>query len=276
MRRWLLRWLYLCGLLLGGSWCLAEDTLPIARENHLADLAGQFRSGPYAEEVVELGDSDPFFGLRLRQRTATPQGGILILHDQGHNPNWPNGVRQSRRFLPEKGWNTLSISLPFIPEGEDEPSDETAEAVLDRIALGQRRLNQEGQFNIVLLGFGDGAYWAARYLAERLQPDDDIGYALLMVDVNPNRRGLPGYISALSMPILDLVQSDEDWILYQAQSRQAEAARNKKAQYSQILDAPNYHLIGSERADHTVRRLWGWLKKNAAGREGEINTQARM
>lgn len=269
--------------LFGGLYALAclvlsvgpavAEPLAEARRSHLEDLQAYYRNALRGEQVVQLGsETEPFPALRLRQRTATPQGGVLILHDQGQNPDWPAQVQQTRRFLPDKGWNTLSIALPTTTEPGSE-SDEFARRTIDRIALGQQRLNQEGMFNIVLIGFGDGAYWAARYMAERLQPEDDIGYALLMIDANPDRLDLPGHIGALDLPVLDLVHSDGDWARIQARERQAEAARNKLPKYRLILDAPAYSGANTDQPGRTVRRIWGWLKRNAAGREGEINTQ---
>lgn len=268
----LFRGLYLFCLALWAGSVVAEP-LAQAREDHLDDLQAYYRNALRGDQVVQLGaETDPFLGLRLQQRTATPQGGVLILHDQGHNPNWPVRVQQTRRFLPEKGWNTLSIALPTTTAPGEE-SDEFARRIMDRIALGQQRLNQEGLFNIVLIGFGDGAYWAARYMAERLRPDDEIGYSLLMIDASPDRTDLPGYVGALNLPVLDLIHSDSDWAQNQARERQAEAARNKLDNYSLILDAPAYTGTNTDRPGRTVRRIWGWLKRNAAGKEGEINTQ---
>ncbi|GGX43424.1 DUF3530 family protein [Saccharospirillum salsuginis] len=272
MKSRLFGWLYLGCLAVWATASVAEP-LAEARQDHLDDLQAHYRNALRGDQVVQLGtEADPFLGLRLQQRTATPQGGVLILHDQGHNPNWPVRVQQTRHFLPDKGWNTLSIALPTTTAPGRE-SDEFARRMMDRIALGQQRLNQEGLFNIVLISFGDGAYWAARYMAERLQPDDEIGYALLMIDANPDRTDLPGYIGALDLPVLDLVYSDTDWARDQARERQAEAARNKLPKYSLILDAPAYTGTNTDRPGRTVRRIWGWLKRNAAGKEGEINTQ---
>lgn len=244
-----------------------------ARQSHLNDLQTYYRNALRGDQVLQLGtEAAPVVALRLRQRTATPQGGVLILHDLGQNPNWPERVQQTRHLLPDKGWDTLSIAMPMTTAPGQE-SDEFAERTIDRIALGQQQLNREGLFNIALVGFGDGAYWAARYMAERLQPDDELGYALVMVDANPDRLDLPGFVGRLNMPVLDLLHAESDWAQTQARERQAEAARNKVEAYRLIFDAPAYSGANTDQPGRTVRRIWGWLKQNAAGREGEINTQ---
>lgn len=248
---------------------VSAEPLAAARQDHLDDLARHHRNALNGETVLEIdAGEDTFLALSLRQRTGTPQGGILILHDQGHNPDWPERLRQARLFLPDVGWDTLSIALP-MPYDQD--ADRVARQTLGRITAGLRRLNQQGQFNIVLLGYGDGAYWAARYMAERLQPDDEIGYALVMVATTPDRPDLPALLGRLDIPVLDLYFSNTPWARSNARKRQAEVARNKRREYTQILDPPVGSFHNATHPSRDTRRLWGWLRTNAAGREGDIN-----
>lgn len=260
----LLPWLLLT--VIAGT-ALAEP-IEEARKSHLQDLAGHYRNLQNGESVVELSSGDDnFIALAVRQRTATPQGGVLILHDQGHNPDWPHRLQQSRRFLPDVGWDTLSIAMPTTNGRSEEP---VAQQTLDRIAAGLQQLNRQGLFNIVLLGYGDGAYWAARYMAERLRPQDDIGYALVMVETTPDRADLPELLGRLTVPVLDLYFNPGPWARANARERKAEAARNKLQRYTQILDPPGGSFYSEAYPSRSTRRLWGWLRNNAAGREGDL------
>lgn len=248
---------------------LSAEPLVAARQGHLDDLVRHHRNALNGESAVEIdAGEETFLALSLRQRTGKPQGGILILHDQGHNPDWPERLRQARIFLPDVGWDTLSIALP-MPDNQDD--DRVAQQTLGRIAAGLRRLNRQGQFNIVLLGYGDGAYWAARYMAERLQPDEEVGYALVMVATTPDRPDLPALLGRLDIPVLDLYFNNTPWARSNARKRQAEAARNKRQEYTQILDPAAGSFHNETRPSRDTRRLWGWLRTNAAGREGDIN-----
>lgn len=257
----------LCALLLASTGLRAE-ALGQSRANHLNDLAQTMNRAQGADEVVILGEGDnAFLGLSLQQRTANPQGAVLILHDQGHNPTWPVLLQQARNYLPEVGWNTLSIALPLVGGFATD-----ADTTLNRIALGLQRLNQDGQFNLVILGYGEGAYWAARYLSERMQPDQDIGYGLMMVNAKTIEPDLPDLIGNLNIPILDWVSDDTPAALSAADNRQAEARRNQLARFTQIRDPAEASFYNQATPNRITRRLWGWLRTRMAGREGEVQT----
>lgn len=46
---------------------------------------------------------------------GSPQGGMLLLHDQGQHPDWPQIIGELRRAMPDKGWHTLSLALLGAP-----------------------------------------------------------------------------------------------------------------------------------------------------------------
>lgn len=266
-RRSLLLVFGLCALLVFSAGLRAE-ALGQARADHLNDLARALGNAQNGEQVVILGEGDnAFLGLSLQQRTANPQGAVLILHDQGHNPDWPVLLQQARNYLPNVGWNTLSIALPLVGGYATD-----ADATLDRIALGLQRLNQEGQFNLVILGYGEGAYWAARYLSERLTPDQDIGYGLMMVNAKTIEPDLPALIGNLNIAILDWVSEDSPAALRAADARRAEARRNQLERFTQIRDPQEASFYNQATPNRVTRRLWGWLRTRMAGREGEVQT----
>jgi hypothetical protein len=76
-------------------------------------------------EVIKFSDDEASIsGLYLPENTGKPQGGILILHDIDQHAHWPNTIGPLREYLPDYGWNTLSLffddyihtPLPKIPE----------------------------------------------------------------------------------------------------------------------------------------------------------------
>ena len=136
-----------------------------------------------------------------------------------------------------------------------------------RVNAGVQRLIQDGQQNLVLLGYGEGAYWAARYLSMAGAPPEDFGYALMMVDATPDRADLPDLVGQLQVPVLDLVFNDGNWARRNARERKAEAARNQLENYLLIEDAPDGTFLGEPNPSRTTRRLWGWLRSNARGQE---------
>lgn len=87
-------------------------------------------------EVIKFSDEESSIsGLYLPENTGRPQGGILILHDIDQHAHWPHTVSPLREYLPDYGWNTLSLffenyissPLPIIPETKlPSPMDEEA------------------------------------------------------------------------------------------------------------------------------------------------------
>lgn len=265
---------------------LHAAVLPTPRVWHAGDVQQQFINRLEGEQVVILTSSvEQFYGLQLEQRTGTPQGGVLILHDLGYSPDWPFLLRQTRNYLPEVGWTTLSIDLPtpreraigIIPPNADTETaaQQPAEAdwemrIMERIASGVANLNQAGLFNIVIVGYGDGAYWGARYLSERMSPEEENGYSLILVDADLTRPELATHIAELAIPTLDLYMNDSVYAHRRANERKAAAARVNHPNYQLVHDALRQGFYGSPSIDRTTRRVWGWLKTNAAGQEADL------
>lgn len=263
----------------------AQGQAPTPKLLKAQDLAAYYERALQGEQVLLLeNEKEQFYALTLQQETAEPQGGLLILHDKGQTADWPFLLKQARQFMPSVGWSTLSLDLPtpkddalgrLAPnEGTAEPdepeTDEQWQArVLERIATGIRQLNSDGLLNIAIVGYGDGGYWASRYLAERLSEPEEAGYALILVDVVTHQDEVPSYIAKLDIPILDLYMSNSDFAHRQAQQRLAAANRAKLANFTQIHDALRQQSYGAAAIDRSTRRIWGWLRNNAAG--GEVN-----
>lgn len=111
------------------SFCLAEASdagnalppralpdLPLSREqavNHHLTLLQ--RAG---ESLPLNAGNEIFYGLLLTERSGQPQGGVLILPDDGQHGHWPDVIAPLREYLPEYGWTTLSISLPDTPAAQ--------------------------------------------------------------------------------------------------------------------------------------------------------------
>ena len=281
--------LFLLGLLAAGSVALAESD-PMAALKRNQDLQTHYQNGLEGDQVIELSTpAERFYALTLEQETSTPEGGLLILHDAGQTPDWPFLLQQSRTYLPVVGWTTLSIPLPTpqrdatawqpldadaAPELVEESDAQWQERVLARIASGIQQLNEQGNLNIAILGYGDGAYWASRYLAEKMPPEEADGYALILWQVPLYRPEVAGYIGQLPIPILDLYMGDARALDRAAQKRKAAAARAKHPDYLQIHDADRQSFYGAPDINRSTRRIWGWLRNHAAGDEATMAGQA--
>ena len=70
-------------------------------------------------EVVQLvATDDAFNGLFIQETMGKPQGGVLLLHDNEQHGHWPTVTGPLREYLPEYGWSTLAIELPYEPPAQ--------------------------------------------------------------------------------------------------------------------------------------------------------------
>ena len=174
---------------------------------------------------------------------------------------------------------TATESAPAVESPPDATVDEaTQPADSDTISPEQRRqahvervmaridaaiafANQQQAREIVLLGHGSGAYWAARYLSER-QPDNVQN--LLMVAAE-----LPaGFSPPLDEMVAQLAVATGDFF-YKDQATERMAAL-KRLQASKRAKLPTYIQVSMKalpgnldiQQEQLYRRLRGWLKQH--------------
>lgn len=106
---------------------LPERVLPNLFKQREQDIKRYLISVQREDELVDLPSSgDGFSGYLLPERTGKPQGGVLILPDNGQHGHWPRVVGPLRDYLPDYGWATLTISLPDVPKTRLKRSEPTA------------------------------------------------------------------------------------------------------------------------------------------------------
>ncbi|KFJ92339.1 hypothetical protein JF55_06255 [Pseudomonas sp. 1-7] len=174
---------------------------------------------------------------------------------------------------------TITESAPAIESASDATVDEAAqpagsgaispeqrrqahvERVMARIDAAIAFANQQQAREIVLLGHGSGAYWAARYLSER-QPDNVQN--LLMVAAE-----LPaGFAPPLDEMVAQLAVATGDFF-YKDQATERMAAL-KRLQASKRAKLPTYIQVSMKalpgnldvQQEQLYRRLRGWLTQH--------------
>ena len=72
------------------------------------------------KQIVWLGSSEgrkggdiSFLALEIYEKAAESQGAVLFLHGVEQHPNWPQVIKPLRTILPDDGWYTLSVMLPY-------------------------------------------------------------------------------------------------------------------------------------------------------------------
>lgn len=167
--------------------------------------------------------------------------------------------------------------LPDLAVTETEspvPEAEMIDLIADYQTQNRQRINtaiaylqQQNQFNLVIIGFGQGASWAIDYAHQQIQLEaEPKGLTLITIDAlsNPYDKELINQqLVDISLPYLDLLQSKKQFIANQAAKRLSIMRRNNNPSYQQIMtqDINSYH----ELENPTNRRIRGWIKTNASG-----------
>jgi pimeloyl-ACP methyl ester carboxylesterase len=99
--------------------------------------------------------------------TDATRGAVILVHGGGVHPDWQQVIKPLRLSLPKKGWATLSIQMPVLPNAaEDRDYVAMFKYVPSRLKAAVEFLQQQNIHNIVLAGHSMGATMSSHYLAE--------------------------------------------------------------------------------------------------------------
>jgi hypothetical protein len=230
---------------------------------------------PTAEQrQLEVGD-DTYLGLFLAAAQPRPRGGILLIADRNEHADWPELVGPARRKLSTLGWHTLSISLPNAPTGIPNLEDAVRiELASQREALATRRINAaaqalaaEGSEVLVILGRGEGAFWALHATASTAEPSV-VADALILyqtrppLEVDSGDARIEELLAQWKKPAYDIFNGQHEANRKRARAHELDARRQGNAQYKQlVLPQQDQSTLGQHML---VKRLQGWLDKTVA------------
>ena len=267
------------------------DGRALLPERQALNAAALQRSLPEAEQQTLQTPEESFLALWRLANSATARGVVILLHGDGESADWPMTIGPLRARLPDAQWHTLSLSLPDPPsthsvaapptEAVDAPDNaEAPQASAENTAVSPTELQQvyaarisarlssaiafataSKPDEIVLLGHGSGAFWAAGFLSQ----NDKAGVTRLAL-INPKipEGATPPFEE--SLPALRLAIGDFYFMAPTeqalAEQRQQASIRSQHPAYQQTaLNAlPGNPEVEQEQL---YRRLRGWLDKPA-------------
>jgi len=248
---------------------------------HASDMEKEKR---WAEQVVDsimVGEAewlkvgkDKILSIYTENTTEKAIGGAIVLHGSGVHPNWDQVIRPLRSQLPDHGWLTLSVQLPVL---ENEASYEDYiplfKEVAPRIKAGVAFLKSKGIRNIAIVAHSLGSSMAAYYLANK--PDPAIrAFVAVGVSGNMHKKDKVGYLTSLKtikIPVLDIYGGSDLTPVLQSAKAKADAARKAgNKNYTQVKIPGANHFFDSQN-EVLVKRVRGWLAKNAEGTEVKAN-----
>ncbi len=271
----------------------AESKTAIARPylppemQRMQSIAAEIENQDYVLWLQAKGKN--FLALNQPQNTANGRGAVILLHDEGSHPNWPNSINSLRSSLPNYGWHTLAISLPdsedmaATSQGEEMTKgvgssttamvqEKPAHIIINRINAAYQYLNEQAEFNIVLLGEGVGAGWAAQYLSqsqsERTSGNSKKIQALIVINPRtPASEPTINFSQILAqqkLPILEIATTGSPNDKRQAEQRRVNFRHANKNNYRQIR-LPKYTVGQAGNNNLLSKRVRVWLEKFAPG-----------
>lgn len=261
--------------LAGGAW--GSD---LKREKGWSDLLeGHLHHGRGV--WLTAGGSQKVFAIYEHARADPPKGGVILLHDMGQHPDWPQVIAPLRRALPRHGWTTLSVQMPVLAAGA------APERYAPLVAQAKPRLQAAVDYlsarhvsPVVLVGYGLGATMGAAYLAGRDAGPvrSFIGISMGAVDGAPDGLNPATYLTKLKVPTLTVYGSrDYEWVVRSARSLSAAAARHPGAEApTKDGGPPAFRQVSIMGADHgytgltddLTQEVLGWANRITKGKGG--------
>jgi pimeloyl-ACP methyl ester carboxylesterase len=209
-------------------------------------------------DAVDLTAGDVTF-LGLYTEADEPSGrAAIILHGIGVHPNWQQVVYPLRTALTTRGWSTLSIQMPVLPnEAEDTDYAPLMDQVAPRIDAARSFLADEGIERVAIIAHSLGATMANRYLAAH--PEGIDAYVAIGNSgngVEPGRSNI-AMIGEIRVPMLDLYgQEDLPGVVGSAADRAKAGAANPDY-HQAVVPGANHFFDG--RDDVLVDTVTEWL-----------------
>ena len=248
--------------------------------SHASDTAKEKRWADQIVDSIMIGDAEwlkvgksKILAIYAENTTEKAVGGAIILHGSGVHPNWDQIVRPLRSQLPDHGWSTLSLQLPVLSnEAEYKDYIPLFKEVAPRINAGVKFLKAKGIQNIVIVAHSLGSSMAAHYMANK--PDSSIrAFVAVGVSGNMHKKDEVGYLTSLKtikVPVLDIFGgSDLPQVLESKKSKANVARKAGNKNYRQV-EIPGANHFFDNHDEVLIKRIRGWLMKNAIGTEIKI------
>lgn len=241
----------------------APDAEPAAAPTAIANkpaLSMQDKQVPEYQQAWLTVGQQQHLAFYLAETSGNTFGGLVLIPDMNHHPATSVSINSLRNNLSDNHWHTLAVNMAYVDK----------DTAMEVITAAINYLNQQGVFNIALLGEGLGATQVMHYMAARAEPaDQQVSQIRAMVMINGNNQLSAGDTKSLAMlekiklPILDAYTSSDYQQQQQAKDRKQAAKRYMNRFYQQLkLPPPAFQTV---QADRTSKRIRGWLDKNAAG-----------
>lgn len=220
-------------------------------------------------EAVDLQAGDlTFLGIYTESSSGgdPPKGAAILVHGIGVHPDWPQVIHPLRVGLPERGWSTLSIQMPVLPnEAQSAEYLPLLDGVAPRLDAAIDFLVKREAGPIVIIAHSLGATMAGDYLSTH--PDAVAAYVAIGLSGGGPEARLDNVqtIGRIKLPTLDLYgQNDLEAVVGTAPARVKSAVEGGNRGYNQV-QVPGADHFFEGRDEALLDILTQWLDQTLAG-----------
>ena len=229
-----------------------------AREQRLAErLIATVETG---EPVQLRTDRGEFLALHDAALGALPRHAVVLVHNMGGHPDWPEVIEPLRTSLPDRGWSTLSLQMPLLAsQALADDYGRTIRAAVHRIESGVEFLREQQYSCIVLIGYSFGASQALAYLAKGGAADGLVTIGILAREFLQPAVDLPSLLGRVDIPVLDIYgRNDFPEVVNRAHDRRNAVSGQDKRYYEQrVIDGADHYF--TEREQQLIDVVEAWL-----------------
>lgn len=261
---------HFCAIALMLGLLLYSSVLPAAGSDREQQLAERLSVAVGAGEPVRLRADGEFLGLYHAALGRLPRRAVVVVHNMGGHPDWPEVVAPLRTGLPAGGWSTLSLQMPLLTA--QAPADDygaTLDRAARRIDAGVMFLRQKGYSHVVVLGYGFGASQALAYMADKNDADGLVMLGILAREYLKPAVDIPALLAGVEAPILDIYGGRDFPEVVERADRRRQAARESAAEYSRrVVEGADHYF--TDRQSRLLELLQEWLQTTFI--ESEVKT----
>lgn len=214
-------------------------------------------------EYLKLKNKREIFSIYMESEIEPTKGGIIILHNRGHHPNWIDTIKPLRIGLAEQGWNTLSVQMPVL---------EKAAKYYDyvpifpyshmRIEAAIEFYKKQGIENIILIAHGCGAHMAMSYIDKYGDKNISAYIGIGMGATDYKQKIIKEFpLDKMNVPILD-IYAEQDF----AGVKRTAPYRNKLIKFANntksrqlIIKEANHYYQKETSYKKLIKEINSWL-----------------
>jgi len=185
---------------------------------------------------------------------------LIVIHGTGVHPNWNQVIQPIRVEMTTRGWNTLSIQMPILPNeaGHDDYAPLFPE-VIPRIDAALAYLQEQGNQKIVLVAHSLGSLMTSYYLSKK-QPELVKGFVAIGMSGGAKHSVMDSLetLQLVELPVLDLFGSEDLPEVLENKDTKPLAAASQNFQQVEVEGANHFF---DDQNEALIDAVSNWLDK---------------